>query len=528
MIPSKTLFLVIMATLGLSACKKEHSPTDRITSQEMWYDHPADNWMQALPVGNGRLGAMVFGHPTSERIQLNEDSMWAGAADWGDAKGTPEDLAEIRQLLREGKTQQVDSLMVERFSYKSVLRSHQTMGDLYLNFEPGDSIQEYRRSLSLDEAVVVSTFLKNGHRYMQKVFATAPDDVLVVQLVTEDPKGLRVQVHMDRPEDHGHKTVTVTNPSDNEISMEGMATQYGGKRFSQPLPMDYGVRFETLLKAVTDGGQVRAHNGQLIIEGGAMVTLYLSGKTSFYHDDFKAENQKVIANAIKKGIESIWEEHKTDHQEYYHRVDLDLEGQALDSLPTDQRLARLRDNPDMRDTDLAATLFQYGRYLLISSSRPGTNPANLQGIWNQHIEAPWNADYHVNINLQMNYWPANVTQLDELNRPLFHFMDRVLERGKNTAKQQYGMQGAIIHHTTDLWATPWMRAATAYWGSWIHGGGWMGQHYWEQYRFTQDKTFLRERVYPYLREIAAFYTDWLVWDGEKGYYISTPDTSPEN
>ncbi|MCX2679763.1 glycoside hydrolase family 95 protein [Galbibacter sp. EGI 63066] len=530
-IPFYFLFIILV-----TGCQQEVISEEKQTGQTvLWYTQPASKWMEALPVGNGRLGAMVFGDPVSERIQLNEDSMWpggpaspAGRPDWGNSKGTKEDLDHIRQLIRDGKVHEADKEIVERFSYKGVARSHQTMGDLFIDFsDENKKVENYKRSLSLDDALSSVSYTSNGNEYTEKVFASAPDDVLVIQLETTANEGMDFKLRLTRPEDEGHPTVEVSNPSDNEISMKGTVTQYGGAKFSEPTPLDYGVNFETRLKVENSSGTVIAKDGSLELKGVKKTTVYIVGNTSFYDDDFEERNTKTLTSATQKGFDELLKDHIKDYQKLYKRVDFDLGGKELDSLPTDKRLARIKEGED--DPDLAAKLFQYGRYLLIGSSRPGTNPANLQGIWNEHIQAPWNADYHLNINLQMNYWPSNVTNLDELHEPLFDFIDRVIERGKITAKEQYGIErGAVIHHTTDLWATPWMRAEQPYWGSWIHGGGWIVQHYWEHYRYTQDETFLKERAYPAIKAMAEFYLDWLQKDPETGKWISYPETSPEN
>lgn len=497
---------------------------------EIWYAQPASKWMQALPVGNGRLGAMVFGDPNHERVQLNEDSMWAGTDNWGDAKGTPEDLAEIRKLLKQGKNHLVDSLIVARFSYKSIVRSHQTMGDLYIDFNTKKQVKNYRRSLSLDAALVSVSYTSGGYGYSQKVFASHPDDVLIIELETDAPEGMGFTLRLDRPDDKGRKTITLSNPSETEISMQGMVTQFGGKKDSKPFPIDHGVRFETRLKVRYEKGTITAKGGKLFLKNVKKATLFLVGNTSYYHgEDYVLKNSETLSKVYKTPFQKLFETHKKDFQNLYKRVHFDLGEKAFDSLPTDKRLARLRSGNSNDDPDLAAKLFQFGRYLLISSSRPGTNPANLQGIWNEHIEAPWNADYHLNINLQMNYWAANVTNLSELNEPFFTFIDKVLKRGRITAKEQYGInRGTMAHHTTDLWATPFMRAEQAYWGSWIHGGGWAGQHYWEYYRYTQDKEFLKTRTYPTLKALSEFYLDWLVWDEKTKSWVSSPEISPEN
>jgi len=520
---TKSLFFILIVTFITSCEKKQiEQPTS-----EIWYAQPATKWMEALPVGNGRLGAMVFGDTNQERIQLNEDSLWSGGPDWGNSKGNKDDLEQIRKLLKEGKAHDVDKLIVEKFSYKSVLRSHQTMGDLFIDFDNDKKVENYKRSLDFDKALAKTTYITDGYEVTQQIFASNPDDVLLIQLKTTNPDGMDFSLKMNRPQDKRHETVTVNNPSDTEISMKGMVTQYGGKKFSEPFPIDYGVKFETRLKVINNSGDVSAENGMLKLNGVKEATIYLVANTSFYHDNFEDENTKTLAEVSKKSFNDLFEIHKKDHQELYKRVDFKLGDNALDSLPTDVRLQRIKDGSN--DPDLAAKLFQYGRYLLIASSREGTNPANLQGLWNEHIEAPWNADYHLNINLQMNYWPAEVTNLSELHAPFFNFIDSVVERGKITAKDQYGVErGSVVHHTTDLWATPWMRAAQAYWGSWIHGGGWSAQHYWERYQFTEDKEFLENRTYPILKSLSEFYLDWLVWDEKSESWVSSPETSPEN
>jgi len=496
-------------------------------SNDLWYAQPAAKWMEALPVGNGRLGAMVFGDPQNERIQLNEDSMWPGGPDWGNFKGSPEDLEHFRKLLREGKPHKVDASYMDKFSYKTVIRSHQTMGDLFINFKGEKKVENYKRFLNLNDALVEVNYTSNGVMFSEKVFSSKVDDVLVIQLSTSAEGGMNFDLKLDRPEDHGHKTITTTNPSDSEISMMGMVTQFGGKKESQPLEIDYGVKFETRLKVLNTSGQVIAKNGSLSLEGVKEATIYIVCNTSFYSDDYVTRNNKTLKSLEGQTFSKLLDRHIADYTGLYGRVFFKLEGKELDSLPTDVRLKRIKEGNE--DPDLAAKLFQYGRYLLIASSRPGTNPANLQGIWNEHTEAPWNADYHLNINLQMNYWPAEVTNLSELHMPLFDYGDRLLERGKITAKEQYGIKrGAVLHHATDLWAAPWMRAETPYWGAWIHGGGWLSQHYWEHYRFTHDKVFLQERAYPFLKSISEFYLDWLQKDEISGKWISYPEMSPEN
>lgn len=518
-----SIFCIALIFVGCAARNSEEEIA--VNDQVFWYTSPAEDWDNALPVGNGRLGAMVFGDPINERIQLNEDSMWPGGDEWGNSKGTPEDLVEIRNLIKQGKVHLADSLIVERFSYKAVTRSHQTMGDLFINFENG-KVENYTRKLDLSKAFTYTNYTLGSYKVSQKVFSSAADDVLVIKISTTNPDGLNYDLRLSRPDDNGHKTVEVTTPSNNSIKMEGMVTQYGGSVFSKPIEIDHGVKFETILQVQNGSGTIKTIDGGLALKQVKDVIIYIVCNTSFYSDNYKAKNSETLQKLNNSSYEDILKRHIKDYQSLYNRVTLDLGHHELDSLPTSERLKRIKDGNE--DVDFSAKLFDYGRYLLISSSRPNTNPANLQGIWNKDIVAPWNADYHLNINLEMNYWLADITNLSECNGPLFDLADRMIERGKILAKEQYGMHGAIVHHTSDLWGTPWMRAIKPYWGSWIHGGGWIAQHYWEHYRFTQDTAFLRERAYPALKACAEFYADWLVLDERDGTLVSVPETSPEN
>ncbi|MDT0675271.1 glycoside hydrolase family 95 protein [Autumnicola musiva] len=521
MIKNFSRFIVLMLLLISCAGQSQNLASENL----LWYENPAQDWNHALPVGNGRLGAMVFGDPINERIQLNEDSMWPGGPDWENSKGTPKDLAEIRRLVREGKVHLADSLLVERFSFKGVARSHQTMGDLFINYQ-NQNIQDYKRSLDIAKAVASSSWMAGGYQVLQEVFSSAPDDVLIVRIKTENPEGINFSLNMSRPDDNGHPTVSVSATKDNILNMQGMVTQYGGAKNSEPVVIDYGVKFETILKADVKEGSVTSKNDTLHFKNVKEAVLYVVCSTSFYHDDYAANNEKTLEKLQHKSYKELLSAHIKDHQQYFNRTSLNLGEKEPDTLSTAERLQQVKDGK--ADPALVEKLFQYGRYLLISSSRPGTNPANLQGIWNKDIQAPWNADYHLNINLQMNYWPAGPANLSELQEPLFDLIDRLIERGKILAKEQYGMDGTVAHQTTDLWATPWMRAEQPYWGSWIHGGGWIVQHYWEHYRFTQDTTFLRKRAYPALKAYAEFYANWLTKDERDGTLVSYPETSPEN
>ncbi|WP_234445752.1 glycosyl hydrolase family 95 catalytic domain-containing protein [Carboxylicivirga marina] len=520
---SIVMFLFI---LGMhSGCYSEAGQRKSNKNSQLWYEQPANVWEEALPIGNGRIGAMVFGKTSHERIQLNDDSMWPADLGWDEPAGNANDLAEIRQLLIKGKHQEADHLFVERFSRKSVVRSHQTLGDLFLNFEH-DDITDYRRELDINTAIAHTNYRSKGYQISQKVYASHPHRAIVIELSSESPEGFNGTIELGRPNDAGYPTAKSHIGDDMVLVMEGEVTQRDGKIDSKPTPILNGVRFQTCLKVLNENGEVLTKDKSLMLKGVKKATIFLVNNTSFYQKDFVTQNNKDLQQAIAAGAEKIKKEHVKEYQKYYQRVELFLENESPDSLATDQRLERVKNGET--DLGLQNLLFNYGRYLLISSSRPGTNPANLQGLWNQHINAPWNADYHLNINLQMNYWLANVTNLDELNEPLFDYIDRLVQNGQKTAKVNFDCQGTFVPHATDLWAPTWLRAPTAYWGCSVGAGAWLMQHYWVHYAFTNDLDFLKERAFPAIKQSALFYSDWLIEDPRDGYLVSAPSTSPEN
>ena len=491
----------------------------------LWYTAPAKSWNEALPLGNGKLGVMVFGDPVNERIQLNDDSMWpADSEDWDAPEGNVDDLNTIRSLLFEGKNHVTDSLFVEKFSRKKVVRSHQTLGDLFIDFEH-ENITDYKRELNINKAISTISYKSDGDLFTEKILVSHPDKVIAIKLISKSEDGLNAKLRLTRPEDDGHPTVK-TVAIDDMLIMQGEVTQRQGYFNSEPYPILEGVRFETCLKVNHEGGKVIMESDYLELKNVKEATLYLVSNSSYYFDDYKAQNKMDLETISSKSFEDIEQAHIKDYQNLYDRLSLNLGENGLDFIPTNERLQRVKEG--QVDTDLEALLFQYGRYLLISSSRIGTNPANLQGLWNEHITAPWNADYHLNINLQMNYWLADATNLGELNTPLFDYIDKLVDSGKITAQTNYGCRGSFIPHATDLWTPTWLRAPTAYWGCSVGAGGWLMQHYWQHYEYTRDNAFLEDRVYPALHEVTQFYSDWLIEDPRDGYLISAPSTSPEN
>jgi len=516
----KTKYILILMIITSTACKKNSTPEDIL-----WYSKPAEIWEEALPVGNGRIGAMVFGKTDTERIQLNDDSLWPAEDGWEETDGNKNDLEKIRSLLFEGKKAEADQMIVEKFSRKGIVKSHQTLGELFIDLNHSN-ITEYRRELNLTKALTDVSYKTNGHLFTQTVLASHPHQVVAIKLTSEAPGGINGKIRLIRPQDRGHETATTETDQDNHLVMRGEVTQMGGVFNSEPKPVKEGVRFETLVKVNKKGGTVTNGDDYLELKEVEEAILYLVSNSSYYYENYGEQNRKEIKALENISFRALQKEHIRDHQQLYSRVSLYLEDENRDTVPVNERIALIKEGES--DPDLTSLLFQYGRYLLIASSRPGTNPANLQGLWNEHIEAPWNADYHLNINLQMNYWLADVTNLPELNQPLFDYIDKLVESGKTTAQNNFGCGGTFMPHATDLWGASFMQAATAYWGSSFGAGGWLMQHYWQHFEFHKDTVFLKERVFPALHEVAQFYSDWIIEDPRDGSLISAPSTSPEN
>ncbi len=488
----------------------------------LWYREPAAHWVEALPVGNGGLGGMVFGGVADERIQINEETVWAGEyGAYTDKTGSARHIAEARKLFFEGKYAEGEALVQREIMSEPITpRSYQTLGDLRISMKNmPQGIQDYRRELDLDSAIAATRFTVNGITYTREVFASAADDVLVMRLSASQPGTLDVKISLVRPED-----AETTAPSNDRLVMSGQASQKG---------LHKGVVFESHVQALPEGGTLRADGARLVLEKGTALTLLLAAATNYNRNepgspldrDLALACTDTLARAAAKPYDELRSDAVAEHQRLFRRVALDLGPTPDIDMPTDQRLAEVKKG--RIDPNLAALYFQFGRYLLISSSRPGNLPANLQGIWNEHMEAPWDSDYHININLQMNYWPAEVTNLSECHLPFFDFIEGVAKCGRKTARTTYECAGFTAHHTTDAWHSTTPHGQVV-WGMWPMAGGWCAQHFMEHYRYTGDTAFLAERAYPMLKDAALFYLDWLIEDPASGRLVSGPSTSPEN
>ena len=472
----------------------------------LWYRRPAERWLQALPLGNGALGAMVFGGLSTERIQLNEESLWSGGP-WD--TNNPEALAhlpEVRQLLFEGRFAEATDLTHQHLLGKPErIRPYQTLGDLWLDLGDHPSVADYRRELDLETGLARVSYRAEGADFSRELFVSAPDQVLAIRLTGSEPGRVKATVRLTRPAD-----------ARAEVRDEGELWLLGQCDGGQ------GLRFSAGLLALPQGGEVQRDGDQLRVEGADSLTLLLAVATAYQGDDPERVVADRLQQAVRKSHDGLRDAAAADHGRLFRRVELDL-GDARRDVPTDERLAAVRGGGE--DPGLLAQYFQYARYLLIASSRPGSLPANLQGLWCEEMAPPWNCDYHLNINLQMNYWPAEVANLPECARPLFDYLDSLRAPGGRTAQVHYGCRGFVAHHLTDIWG--FTAPADGPWGLWPMGAAWLCQHLWEHYAFSGDRRFLEQTAYPIMKEAALFCRDFLVEDSQ-GRLATNPSTSPEN
>ncbi|MEJ0103263.1 MAG: glycoside hydrolase family 95 protein [Bacteroidota bacterium] len=491
-----------------------------------WTDDP--EWLKALPLGNGSIGAMVFGDVNKERIQLNEKTLSSGSPDSSDNPEAFNSLGKIRELLFAGKYKEASELTHRTQICKGPGSAYanaatvpfgcfQTLGDLWLDFEKENAYTDYYRELDINTAVAKLSYRQDGILYKREVFVSNPAQSLIIHFTASKKGSLSFSCTLNRPE---HYTTTI---SEGQVIMKGkMNNGKGGDG------MEYMVR----LQAVLQGGRQQFSGDKIIIQNADEVTLILTAATdylpvypSYTGRKYEKITRDVITNAIKKSYTQLKTDHTKDYQQYFSRVSLQLADKHIkDSIPTDERLKRFKQNPS--DNYLEQLYFQYGRYLLISSSRSNTLPANLQGIWANKIQTAWNGDYHTDINVQMNYWLAEVTNLPEIHLSLVKYIQNLQQPAQKTAQIQYHAGGWCVHPITNVWGFT-SPGENAGWGLHIAAGGWLCQHLWEHYLFSMDKNYLRQ-VFPVLKTAALFYTDWLVKDKETGLLVSGPSTSPEN
>jgi alpha-L-fucosidase 2 len=515
----KRITAIALVALSLSSASADVQTDPPASPLTLWYRRPAAEWVEALPIGNGRLAGMVFGGVADERIQLNEDTFWSGGPY---DPANPDALAalpQVRKLIADGDYKAATALISEKMMAKPLREMpYQPLGDLRLTFAGTADVEQYRRELDLDTAVARVAYTSAGARYTRETFSSPVDQVIVVRLTADHPGTIGVTIGLTTPQ-----SATVSAEDASTLVMTGVNGEAQGIKGA--------LRFQARARVLAQGGQTTAAaGGTIAVRNADAVTILLAAATSYrsYKDvtgDPEAITKAQIAGAAGKPFDTLRAAHIAEHRRLFRRVALDLGGAASVAarLPTDERIKAFAGGGDPQ---LAALYFQFGRYLLISSSRPGSQPANLQGDWNDQIKPPWDSKYTININTEMNYWPAESTNLSELVEPLTRLVLDLVDTGARTAKVQYGARGWVAHHNTDLWrATAPVDGPQS--GMWPMGGAWLCQHLWEHYLYTRDTAYLA-RVYPAMKGASEFFLDTLVEEPAHKWLVTSPSLSPEN
>lgn len=493
---------------------------------KLWFDKPAAHFTQSLPIGNGRLGAMIFGGVEEEKIVLNEISLWSGSKQDADREGASQALGEIRRLLLEGKNAEAEKLVNANFICQGAgsgrgrgkevpYGCYQTLGTLKLKFAGAGEARGYRRELDLSRAVAKVEYEAGGVHYTREAFASAPDQAILIRLTASKRGALSFEARLERGE-----RATVSPAGNYALQMQGQLSDGRGGG---------GMKFAARLTGAVKGGRLVCSGGVLKVEGAEEAVLLVTAATDYrgfagrQSKDAEAACLADEAGAARKRYAAMLTAHVADYKSYFDRVSLELGSSNL-SVPTPARLKAAWDGAP--DPGLAALYFQYGRYLLISSSRPGGLPANLQGLWAEEIQTPWNGDYHLDINIQMNYWLAEAANLPELHGPMFALIESLVEPGTKTAKAYYAARGWVAHVITNVWGYT-SPGEAASWGSTTSGSAWLCQHLWDHWLFTRDRRFL-ERAYPVLKGCARFYADMLIEEPKNKWLVTAPANSPEN
>ena len=508
--------LFVALTIGwmAAAASAEQTPL------RLWYDAPAAKWTEALPVGNGTIGGMVFGGVSDEHIQFNEDTLWTGHPhDYARVEGHRY-LPEIRELIFGGKVAEAEELVRREFLSDPLhQRAYQPFGDLYFHFDGQDRATDYRRELDLRTAIHRVSYSVEGVSYTRDVFVSNPDHVMVIRFTASRPGSISFSMKMTSPHRDSHTSIVAKDT----LALSGQVEPDG-------------LRFESRVRVIAEGGGASVSDGEIQVSRANSVTLVLAAATSFRtFEDISAYPGERCDTTLrwlgKRGYDSLLKAHEADYQALFNRVSLTLGGGEAPSTQPDEEATNVRvqkvNKPGGLDSDpsLAALDFQYGRYLLISSSRPGGQPANLQGIWNDQLSPPWDSKWTTNINVEMNYWPAEVTNLSECHQPLFDLIQDLVVSGSRTAREEYNARGWVLHHNTDLWrGTAPINNID---GMWQTGGAWLCTHLWEHYQYTEDKEFLRVQAYPAMKQACLFFMDALVKDPKTGWLVTSPSYSPE-
>lgn len=509
-----TLFsfvLMLFYMTLISSCR----PIEEENNWKLWYDTPAQKWVEALPIGNGRIGAMVFGNPAQEKLQLNEETVWAGQPNNNANPNAHAALPLIRKLIFEGKYEEARKLIDEKvISRTNHGMSYQPVGDLNLSFSGHEKASSYYRELDISRAITTTRYTVDGVEYVRESFASFTDQVIVVRLSASQKSKINFAASLASPQ---KKQISV---NDNNLIMTGISGNQEG--------LEGKVKFKALVKVIPEKGDLTVNDSQLTVTNADAATLYISMATNFVNynnldGDPDQRSESYLQQALSKDYKQLKADHTAFYKQYFNRVQLDLGTTDSIRKPTDVRILEFAQG---NDPQLAALYFQFGRYLLISSSQPDCQPANLQGIWNDQMAAPWDSKYTTNINAEMNYWPSEVTALPELHQPFFNMAKDLSVTGKETARIMYHTRGWVLHHNTDIWRTAGA-VDFAGPGMWPTGGAWICRHLWEHFLYSGDKAFLSE-AYPIMKGAAEFFLDFLVEEPTHRWLVVSPSASPEN
>lgn len=504
--------------------------SDTQDALKLWYTQPAREWTQALPIGNGRLGAMLYGGIEQEQLQINEDTLWTGGPHDYANPDAYQHLGMVRELLKQGKYSDAEAAAQKMMGRPIKQMAYQPLGDLFLQFTQGQKASDYRRQLNLQNAVSTVTYTIGGKRFTRKVFASHPDQAIVIRLECDRPGQITFDISMTSP--HPCRSQTI---ADDTLSMTGQvaprkrSSLTGARGLIGPWAGE-GTKFAAQVKVAAEGGKVVAQGDKISVRDVDAVTLIYVAATGFVNckdvsGDPMAKVDGYLASVRGKSFDQLYQRHIDDYCPLFGRVMIELGGKESSSMPTDERVKKV--SKGNVDPLLAEQIFQYGRYLMIAGSRPGTQPLNLQGIWNDLVNPPWCSKYTININIQMNYWVAEVCNLSECHEPLLRMAGELVAPGSKTAKTHYHADGWVTHHNTDLWRGT-APVDGARWGMWPSGGAWLCQHLWEHYLYTGDIEFLK-KAYPVMKGASEFFrSDGVLVKNEDGYLITSPSISPEH
>lgn len=483
---------------------------------KLWYQQPAKTWVEALPVGNSSMGAMVYGGTSREELQLNEETIWGGGPYRNDNPKALESLAEVRNLIFSGKTMDAQNLIDQTFYTGRNGMPYQTIGSLIIEAPGHEKAKNYYRDLDLERAVATTRYQVDGVNFQREVFASFPDRVIIVRFTTDKPGELNFKVSYDSP------LQSTVRKQGKKLVLRGKGGDHEGVKGV--------IEVETQSQVIAEGGKVSLTDKYISVEHATAATLYIAAATNFvnYYNVKGNESKKasaLLAGAMKKEYSEALKAHTDYYQSQFNRVSLSLGGENTKTA-RQETVKRIAGFSQGNDPALAALMFQYGRYLLISSSQPGGQPANLQGIWNHQLNAPWDGKYTININTEMNYWPAEVTNLSETHEPLFDLVQDLSVTGRETARTMYGCNGWVAHHNTDIWRVTGP-VDKAFYGTWPVGGAWLTTHLWQHYLYTGDKDFLR-KSYPAMKGAADFFLGYMIPHPKYGWKVTAPSMSPEH